>query len=275
MDLKYRKIIARIKPIHILARYYMHNKNYFYFTKVDKSNFYSEKLRSLKNRAKGKRCFLIGNGPSLKPDDLEKIKNIDCFSSNEIYRIFPMTNWRPLFLMIGDRYSKTDAKTIDNLDVKNIILSDYYLRYHDVTRKDILCYHGHYPIKQNKIPFSADISKKIYLGSSVSYGLMQLIAYMGYSEVYLLGFDHNYQNEVSKGGKVVKNGEINSHFFKDEKPSDIIANVNGMGKAYQAFKNYADTNGITVKNATRGGHLEVFERIDFDLLLNNLKTNTY
>ena len=37
-----------------------------------------------------------------------------------------------------------------------------------------------------------------------------------------------------------------------------------MTMAYESFKNYADDNGIIVKNATRGGKLEVFERTDFD-----------
>ena len=39
-----------------------------------------------------------------------------------------------------------------------------------------------------------------------------------------------------------------------------------MTKAYEAFRRYADENGIKVKNATRGGKLEIFERVDFDSL---------
>jgi hypothetical protein len=34
--------------------------------------------------------------------------------------------------------------------------------------------------------------------------------------------------------------------------------------AYTVSKDYADTHGIKIYNATRGGKLEVFERVDFD-----------
>ena len=36
--------------------------------------------------------------------------------------------------------------------------------------------------------------------------------------------------------------------------------------AYQAAREYADRHGIKIYNATRGGKLEVFERVDFDSL---------
>lgn len=35
---------------------------------------------------------------------------------------------------------------------------------------------------------------------------------------------------------------------------------------YQAARRYAETHGIKIYNATRGGELEVFERVDFDSL---------
>ena len=39
-----------------------------------------------------------------------------------------------------------------------------------------------------------------------------------------------------------------------------------MVLAYKSAKKYADSHGIRIYNATRGGKLEVFERIDFDSL---------
>ena len=47
---------------------------------------------------------------------------------------------------------------------------------------------------------------------------------------------------------------------------DIIGNVWGMTKAYEAFKEYADKHSIVVKNATMGGKLEIFKRVEFDSL---------
>ena len=36
--------------------------------------------------------------------------------------------------------------------------------------------------------------------------------------------------------------------------------------AYKIAKKYAETHGIKIYNATRGGEMEVFERVDFDSL---------
>ena len=46
----------------------------------------------------------------------------------------------------------------------------------------------------------------------------------------------------------------------------IDHSIASMLKGYQMCKNYADTHGIKIYNATRGGMLEIFERVDFDSL---------
>ena len=48
----------------------------------------SKRLRNLKGVAAGKRCFIVGNGPSLTVEDLERIQNEDSFACNYIFRIF-------------------------------------------------------------------------------------------------------------------------------------------------------------------------------------------
>ena len=45
------------------------------------------KLNKLKDVGKGKRCFIIGNGPSLNIGDLEKLNNEITFASNRIYKL--------------------------------------------------------------------------------------------------------------------------------------------------------------------------------------------
>ena len=64
----------------------------------------AERLRQLRNRYQGKRCFIVCNGPSLKAEDLERIhRNGDfSFASNKIDKIFPQTSWRPSCYTIMD-----------------------------------------------------------------------------------------------------------------------------------------------------------------------------
>lgn len=65
---------------------------------VDKSN--QILLRELKDKYKGKRCFVVCNGPSLRTEDLTKIHNAGDISiaMNMIGRICKDTPWRPTFL---------------------------------------------------------------------------------------------------------------------------------------------------------------------------------
>lgn len=269
MNLKYRKLIAKIKPIHLMARYLMYNSSAFFYSKAKKEYETDKKLDLLLQQAKRNRCFIIGNGPSLKVEDLNKLIDEDTFAANEIYKIFADTKWRPTYYLVKDRYSKSSGKDIDRLQVKNIFVGDYYLRYHEIKRKDIICIHEHYALDEKNIPFSDNLKKCFYSASTVTYGLMQIAAYLEYKEIYLLGFDHNYSFEFDEKGNVVKTDTDNAHFFKDEIPEDIIANVYGMTRAYESFRYYSEKKGIFVKNATRGGKLEVFHRVDFDSLFSN------
>jgi hypothetical protein len=79
---------------------------------------------------------------------------------------------------------------------------------------------------------------------------------MGFSEIYLLGADCDYK----------KMGTVGNHFYKQEvKDGNPFINELVFA-AYECAKQYADEHGIKIYNATRGGKLEVFERVDFDTL---------
>jgi hypothetical protein len=49
----------------------------------------SARLAALKDAHRGERCFLIGNGPSLKQTDLSLLKNEFTIGTNRIYLAFP------------------------------------------------------------------------------------------------------------------------------------------------------------------------------------------
>jgi hypothetical protein len=61
-----------------------------------------EKLLALKDIHRGKRIFIVGNGPSLTVDDLNKLKDEITFASNRITLIFDQTDWRPTYYTLCD-----------------------------------------------------------------------------------------------------------------------------------------------------------------------------
>ena len=91
---------------------------------------------------------------------------------------------------------------------------------------------------------------------------------MGFSEIYLLGIDHNYAKSINEEGKVVENPDVKDYFTEDY-DSDIKDQVvHDMRAPTQAFASVEQLsrklNTFRVYNATRGGKLERFERVDFD-----------
>lgn len=267
MNLKYRKLITKIKPLHKLVKWCMYNSGIFYYKNVYWQQNYEKFFKKLKASKVGKRCFIIGNGPSLNTDDLDKLAKEDCFGVNEVHRFFHKTKWRPKYYIIMDRYSKTTPEEIKNIPSEIFFLGSYYCRFNSILRDDFICLHQHFNLNDNTYEFSENIDKYVVNAPTVSYAAMQVAAYMGYSEIYLLGFDHNYSFEFAKDGSVIYTGQKATHFYKDDVAEDIIGNVWGMTKAYEAFRDYAQTHNIIVKNATRGGRLDVFERVDFDDLV--------
>jgi hypothetical protein len=228
---------------------------------------YGKKLSRFKDIHKGKRCFIIGNGPSLKMEDLDKLKNEYTFAANKIYIAFEDTDWRPVyyciqdFEMIREDYSdimtkvKSATRFIagNHLIVQKDKLKDWIYFFLDVRG-----YYRKFP------PFSKDISKQIFEGCTVTYANMQLAVYMGFKEIYLLGVDFSYAGSTSEQTKNYFSDKYmgNKEFGKNYNPPNIEKSL----MAYKSARKYADKHGIKIYNATRGGKLEVFDRVDFDSL---------
>lgn len=263
---KFRSCIHHFPSVYRLCLRIVRDYGKVYFSVIDKKGGYTERLRSLKNLKKGQTCFIIGNGPSLKANDLELLKEsgIDSFASNQIYKIFDSTNWRPTYYSVVD-WKGIEENDANNMDVPYMFFSDYYWRKHRITNKNACVFYGNRLLdsRLDTFRFSEDITKQIYMKGSVTYTNFQLAMYMGYTQIYLLGMDNSYAYVMGKDGKKVKENNMGtSHFYQDENPSHIYAEKEAMDNAFLAAKEYADSHGVKIYNATRGGHLEVFERVD-------------
>lgn len=57
-----------------------------------------------------------------------------------------------------------------------------------------------------------------------------------------------------------------SNFFEQENQNSPQMWVHNIIDAYEVAKRYGELHNIHIYNATRGGYLEVFERVNFDEL---------
>lgn len=224
-----------------------------------------------KNIHIGKRCFIVATGSSLKASDLEILakNNEICISMNRIYNIFKKTSWRPDYYIIQDLVMIEDLKeTIAKLDLPQKFISDKAKSYWE--QKDIrgsIKFTLDSSIDMGHEPFFSDkVDKCLYEGMTVTYAALQLAVYMGFQEIYLLGVDNSYSKNFR---------DVTNHFegYQDDK-SDVRINQPYEKQnelAYQAAKSYAKKHGIQIYNATRGGKLEVFERVELDSLFEREK----
>lgn len=220
-------------------------------------SYYNPQIASLKKKYDGERCFIVATGPSLKMADLDKLyENHEySFSMNKIFHAFEKTMWRPDFYLAEDRrVIQQNLESINRLKIQYMFLGDVS---EFQFRKDIQRYHAaarDYEKKGQK--FSEDISWGVYIGGTVTYSCIQFAVYMGFREIFLLGVDFTYGKPGSQGNHFYQQeDEINASFLQEE-----------CLEAYETAKQYAEEHGIKIYNATRGGALEVFERVDFDSL---------
>ena len=235
------------------------------------------KIKAFYNIHRDERCFIIGNGPSLLIEDLKKIQSMHdaSFACNMIFNCFDKTVWRPDYYFMIDYIGLREVfGNIDGVDKIKYVSNNcrqIFTRYGSEMDKfkDIVNNINYlnliFPETLDNFMFSEDCSLYIYMGYTVSYIMIQLAVYMGFKEIFLLGMDHSY----SKFTGTEDDGKKKDH-------ADFLGKYNLWGNpdtvldqstlAYISAKKYADEHGIKIFNATRGGKLEVFPRVDFDAL---------
>lgn len=227
------------------------------------------KWKDLKDLHKGERCFIIGTGPSLTISDLEKLKGEITFATNRIYELFDKTDWRPTYYVNQDHnLIKTFGEKIKTVDSQKLFLPiDYKADFkQDNVQFFVLKHKEFYP---KKAPFSYDLSKYLAQGFTVTYGAIQIAKYMGFSEIYLLGIDHNYNVFRDSKGNIVRQQSTEKNYssaMSEYVSTSALPRIEETTIAYETAEKVSRKKGFRIYNATRGGKLEAFERINFDLI---------
>lgn len=237
---------------------------------------YGKAIHKYKDLYKGKRCFLIGNGPSLKASDLTELHNAGeiTFAFNRIYNIFEETDWRPSFYISQDeKMLKGCADIVDDLQLNVKLIPIQLHWYHGINIHDALYFNMNWQQAENPCDFlfSEDISKRIDCASTGMYTAAQLAVYMGFSKIYFIGVDHHFHISQNNKGEIIVDDSVKDYFsdkYNEDKDELYIPNTDKSTLTYIAMRNHCDRLGVKVYNATRGGRLEVFPRVEFDTLLN-------
>jgi hypothetical protein len=220
-------------------------------------------VRKYHNKHEGERCFILGNGPSLKRTNLSLLQDEITFGMNRIYLNFPEMGFETsYFTSVNTLVLEQCAGDIQSLDMPRFITWRGRRLFND----EVIFLDTDYTPPAE---FSGDLTGRLFEGSTVTYVALQIAFYMGFRQVILIGVDHNFQTSGKPNETVVSKGDDPNHFspeyfgkgFKWQLP-DLEASEAAYRLARKAFQE----NGREVLDATIGGKLAVFPKVEYESL---------
>ncbi len=220
-------------------RFYLLNKlvrlaEYFYF--VIPNYFKIRKIKKFKNTKIGRFAFVIAGGPSVRKLDANKLlaykkSGFDVFAGNSYINTHLGQIVMPdYYFFSDDKFFKSNSgvPNEDNFSVVNTlevlgIPSFFPHRYAKICRnkKNSYIFNDTIDLFCNNV---ADLTKPRPYTSMTLYKALSLACYMGYSKIYISGFDNDY----FKNYQCNEENEIfyeDRHFYSFENGEDIIRKV--------------------------------------------------
>lgn len=224
-----------------------------------------QEIRRLRGRHLGERCFIIGNGPSLRQTDLGLLMHETTFGMNRIYMLFdeigfPTTYYVAINTLVIEQF----AEEIKRLTMPKFITWRGRRWMADDPRTIFLDTDYTPPAT-----FSADAAGRLFEGSTVTYVALQLAYYLGFEEVILVGVDHHFSTQGQANVTVVSDGDDPDHFHPGYFGKGYrwqLPDLEASEQAYCLARDAFQAAGRRVLDATVGGRLQVFPKVDYQSL---------
>ena len=223
-------------------------------------------LLTYRNRHKDGIGFLIGNGPSVRIEDLNQITGCPTFCCNRFYLAYPMMKFRPDYLISGDKQMIADfgREMLQKADCsvwfcsfKNPRLDGNYSWVRSFGRR--------------KFRFRDNLCDHIEPGGATLVAAVQIGYWMGIRRFFLYGVDHSFTfQNVPKTKNVYQSAKGDgNHFIKNYRSGKpwCPPTKEDIEKGFRGSDAFLRSRGGWIKNATRGGELEVLERVSFEAAL--------
>jgi hypothetical protein len=224
------------------------------------------RLEALRNRYAGRRCFIMGNGPSLKRTDVRLLKEEVTIGSNAIFLIFNEMGYQPTFVTAEDQLVAEDRAEPLNAIRGSTKVFPRDLAY--CLRPDPDTVYVNFVREYEGFPkFSDAFERVVFWGGTVSMFNLQLAYHIGCDPIYLIGFDHNYTVPKNLTSDVILSqaDDVNhihpDYFGKGYRWHD--PQVDRMEAGYRVARGFLEERCRHVYNATAGGRLDVFQRAKY------------
>lgn len=226
-----------------------------------------QRLRGFRERHRGKRAFVLGNGPSLRHVDLSLLAREITFGANRVYLLAEEAGFLPTYYVCSNE----------------LVLEQFHLQIEALPIPKFLNWNrrGVFPHEREDIVFfrtglqvadrfGRDAARTISSGGTVTFVSLQLAFFMGFREVILVGVDHDFADCGTPNVTAVRRtAEDRNHFHPDYFPlgskwqlPDLLRSEIAYSLARAAY----EADGRRILDATVGGKCPVFERVDWDSL---------
>jgi hypothetical protein len=225
-------------------------------------------IKSLRDTHRGQRCFIIGNGPSLRQVDLSRLASEVTFGVNAIFLTNAWTSFRPTYYIVEDHLIAEDrAREINAYTATTKLFPwDQSTRLSNAVYLPWLTQYEPYP------RFSDDIASVIYSGWTVTYLAIQMAAYMGIRDIILIGVDGTYQPgpATEQHGIMTSQGADTNHFHPDYYGPGLRfhpPSPERVGAAHRLAAEHIRGLGGRIRNATPGTALNAYERVPLSAVM--------
>ena len=246
-----------------------------------------------KNKYRGRRCFIVGNGPSLANQDLSFLADEYVFTVNQIMRSPLYAQLRSDFHVIADGlYFDLDPENEHHREVIGLI------RNINTAENRPACF---FPLGAKgfleRIGLDAELDISYFFSvtktfddfenamdmtrcmpgyNTVAQYAVSIAIYMGFSEIYLLGCDMTGYKEVEQfatgtfvGGTHVyalSPEEMKKALHSERTSETWFCGFAQMFTDYRRLYEYTSKKGILLANATDGGVLDSLPRVRLESL---------
>lgn len=235
-----------------------------------------------RNMYAGRRCFVIGNGPSLNNQDLGPLGNEITIVMNRFNRHPVLGRWQPTIFCMAEPgahleitglatfvekvhpsayFFRTDVKQI--VDREKLLPEEevYYLRATGPQLHD-------WRIRKNAL----DLTRTVPGFFNTSLMAIFIAMYMGCSPIYLIGLDHDW----------LARRTLDAHFYSESDKNPALPGLPGSSnwtqyhtllemavsvwKSHEFLRDMASARGLMICDATAGGFLDVYPRVEYEKL---------
>jgi hypothetical protein len=229
------------------------------------------------------RCFVIGNGPSLKTQDIKPLAGEIVIVANSFFQHPDRGIVAPKYYCVGDtEFIADQPNSVAWLRELEAALPETNLFVLPVGRKTFAkhglfkrqhVYHvDHIRMARTPGDVNIDFTRPLNVGYSTGTAFsIPLALYLGFREIYLIGFDANWFGDVNHGAL---------HFYETNKYFPHFDHTNSEGHdmefqlgschlefmSHRLLRDKAALMGSKIVNATNDGWLDMYPRVHYESL---------